>query len=71
MDSKISTRTTDAIADHDGTALARLIHDAEITQVEVVTAVIERAQSAEPLLNAIVAADFDQALQQAKDHRVS
>ncbi|NND02031.1 MAG: amidase, partial [Acidimicrobiia bacterium] len=67
MGSVICTRSADAIADHDGTALARLIRDGELTPAEVIAAAIERAQSAEPSLNAIVGTDYDQALELAKD----
>ena len=70
MGSKICTRSDDAIADHDGSALARLVRAGELTPAEVATAAIERAQRAEPSLNAIVATDYDQALVLAKDSRV-
>ncbi len=69
MDSEICTRAADAIADHDGTALARLVRDGELTAAEVTKAAIERAQRAEPSLNAIVATDYDQALELARKGR--
>ncbi len=67
MGSEICTRSADAIADHDGTALARLVRDGELTPAEVIAAAIERAQRAEPSLNAIVGTGYDQALELAKD----
>lgn len=66
MVTNISARTADAIADHDGTALARLIAAGEISTADVVAAAIERAQLVEPTLNAIVATDYEQALELAK-----
>jgi Asp-tRNA(Asn)/Glu-tRNA(Gln) amidotransferase A subunit family amidase len=66
MVTNISARTNDAIADHDGSALARLIEAGEISAADLVAAAIERAQLVEPMLNAIVATNYEQALELAK-----
>ena len=54
------------MTDDDATALARRIRSGELSPVEVVDAAIERAEAANPELNAIVAPTFDAARSSAK-----
>jgi amidase len=50
----------------DGVETARRVRSGELSGVEVVAAAIERAEAADPLLNAISARDYDRALERAK-----
>lgn len=63
---KIHAFRDDALADHDAVALANLLGNKEISQHDVVTAVIERANLLNPQLNAIQLDCFEQAMQQPK-----
>ena len=51
---------------YDATGLAQLIRDQEISAVEVVEAAIERIETRNPDLNAVIATLFEPALEQVK-----
>lgn len=57
----------DALGDVDGVELARRIHEREVSPVEVLDAVIERAGIVEPLA-AIVCESFEAAMTEARAH---
>lgn len=50
----------------DAIAIADLVHTGEVTPVEVVTEAIERIEAANPILNAVIATDYDHALESAR-----
>lgn len=56
----VSTFTDDVLAGHDAVALAQMIRDGAVTSVELVDAVIARAEAAAPL-GAIATADYERA----------
>jgi amidase len=64
--SGISARSADIVGDHDGVGLAQLVTDGDVAPAELVVATIERANAVEPSLNAIVATDYEQALETAR-----
>lgn len=66
METRICSKVDDAIGDHDGVALADLVQQGELSPNDVVTAAIGRAEGVEPALNAIVATDYDRAIEAAE-----
>ncbi|KAA1170586.1 amidase [Marinobacter salinexigens] len=58
----INTFTDDALGNDDATALAARIRRREVSVAEVTAAAIQRAQRANPSLNGIAAAGFEQAM---------
>ncbi len=63
---RVHAFTDDALADHDATALARLLAQRELNATEVVAASIARAQKVNPALQAISTACYGQALGQTR-----
>src|SRR5690554_155357 len=55
----------DAIGESDATDLAARIRSGEVSAAEVVSAAVQRAKQAQPVLNGVVAEDYEQALKQA------
>lgn len=55
----------DALADHDATAIAHLLHQRKLSPREVLEAAIQRAHKVEPAIHAIELAVFRQALRDA------
>ncbi len=65
----INAYRDDALANHDAVALMELLSTGEVNATELATAVIERAESVEPALNAIVTPDYDRGLAAAASDR--
>ncbi len=65
-DTSIHAFTDDALAHHDGVALAELIRNKELSASEVVAAAIERCRAVNPTVNAVAEEDFDRAIDAAK-----
>ncbi|MCS4505884.1 amidase family protein [Arhodomonas aquaeolei] len=55
----------DGFADLDATAQARLVHGGDVSPLELVDAAIGRIERLDPLINAVAAADFERARDQA------
>ncbi len=58
---RVHAFTDDALADHDGTALAGLVRSGEVTRAELTEAAIDRAERMQPLINGVHVPDFDRA----------
>jgi len=57
---------TDALSLLDATAQAELVRSGQVSPAELVTAAIERIETLNPVLNAVVTPVFDRALEEAR-----
>ncbi|RZS34092.1 amidase [Herbihabitans rhizosphaerae] len=60
-DTRVHAFSDDVLADHDAVAVADLIRRGEISAREAADAAIRRAEKVDPVLNAVVYADYDRA----------
>lgn len=67
----VAAKTTDALGDLDGVAIAARIRNKEITALEAVEAAIARADKVEPAINAIVTKLYDRARADARKPAMS
>ena len=71
MSQRYSAFTNDVLGSLDATAVSELIHKGDISLDEAIDAAIERTRKAQPVLNAMVVADFERVKTRAKAKRDS
>jgi amidase len=65
-ETRVHAFADDALADHDGVALAGLIRDGKLSALEVAEAAVARAEKVNPTLNAVQFAAYERAVDSAR-----